>query len=249
MDKVASKRIFIRNAVPTCDYVVLEEGFSLERATAQARALGYPLVCKPAVGGSSIGVAVTRAQDEFVRYLRDASRSEQRAPRNAALGGLEAKLSPAMGRVLVERYVPGRELTVGILDGEPLPVIEIRHRRELFDYRAKYSDGSTRYVLPVAILETLYRKAQQVSARACECLGCRHFARVDLIYGYDGNLYVLEVNTIPGFTPRSLLPMAARYAGTGFAELCERIARMALRDAAAAAPYHLEAQRHRRRTA
>jgi D-alanine-D-alanine ligase len=132
---------------------------------------------------------------------------------------------------MVESYVAGREFTVGIFDGEPLPLIEVLPQREFFDFEAKYTDKNTQYCIPVPLLESLYRKTQEVALRAYNSLGCRHMGRVDLIYGYDGRLYVLEVNTIPGFTPRSLLPMAARYAGIEFIELCSRIVELALRDA------------------
>ena len=126
----------------------------------------------------------------------------------------------------------GREFTVGVLEGRPLPMVELVVRRPFFDYCAKYEDGGTRYVTPVSLLPTLYRKACGAAVRAYAAMGCRHMARVDMIYGYDGALHLLEVNTIPGFTPRSLLPMAAAEAGVPFPALCDMLVRAAVREAA-----------------
>jgi len=216
MDKVATKRAFIRHSVPTADYLVVDEDTSAARLASRAGQLGYPLVCKPAGGGSSIGVSIVREEAQLATALRRAAHAEA---------------GSSDRRVLLERYVHGREFTVGVLDGAPLPTVEIQPRREFFDYEAKYGDKETHYIVPVCLLESLYRRTQEAARQAYSALGCRHLARVDMIYGYDGKLYVLEVNTIPGFTPRSLLPMAASHAGIEFPELCERIVRMALRDA------------------
>jgi D-alanine-D-alanine ligase len=211
MDKLASKRAFIRHAIPTADYVVVEPGTDAASVCRQAEGFGYPVVCKPAAGGSSLGVSIVREPARLPEAL-EAARAES-------------------GSVLVERYVRGREFTVGILEGEALPMIELCVAREFFDYQAKYEDERTRYVTPVALLPSIYRKACKAVVRAYHALGCRHMARVDLIYGYDGGLCVLEVNTIPGLTPRSLLPMAAAEAGLSFPLLCDTIVQAALRDA------------------
>jgi D-alanine-D-alanine ligase len=212
MDKLASKRLFVRHSVPTADYFVIGPRDDLRAAAGSAEAFGYPFVCKPACSGSSLGVSIVRAPAQ-----------------------LEAALDSARAQgpdVLVERYIHGREFTVGVLDGEPLPLVELVVTREFFDFEAKYHDESTRYITPVSLLHTLYRRATDVALRAYNALGCRHMARVDLLFGYDGGLYVLEANTIPGFTPRSLLPLAAAEAGIPFAQLCDRVVRVAIRDAA-----------------
>jgi len=208
MDKLASKRAFVRDSVPVADYLLVDRRRSEARIAQQARDLGFPLVCKPADSGSSLGVTI-------VRDPKDLPRAISRAFAHGST-------------VFLERYVRGREFTVGILDGKALPMIELVVSGEFFDYVAKYEDSDTRYITPVALIESVYRKALDVSVRAYDCLGCRHFARVDLRYGYDGGLYVLELNTIPGFTPRSLLPLAAAQAGTDFTELCDSIVRMAV---------------------
>jgi D-alanine-D-alanine ligase len=213
MDKVASKRLFVRHSIPTADYVVIEPETPTSVAAGRVDGFGYPVVCKPAASGSSLGVNIVRSSGEVVGALEEARKHD--------------------ARVLVERYVRGREFTVGILEGQPLPMIEMVVGRQFFDYSAKYEDEGTHYVTPVALLPTLYRKACRAAVRAYEETGCRHMARVDMIYGYDGSLCVLELNTIPGFTPRSLLPMAAAGAGIEFPALCEVLVRAAVRDAAA----------------
>lgn len=215
MDKVATKRAFIRHAVPTASYLIVPRDSPRERMSL----LGYPLVCKPACGGSSLGVSVVR--------------TERALPAALDLAFEHGESASAENCALLERYIRGREFTVGVLDGEALPTVEICPKREFFDFQAKYSDEATDYIIPCALMESLYRRTQEAARQAYEAISCRHMARVDMIYGYDGVLYVLEVNTIPGFTPRSLLPMAADYVGVDFGELCERIAAMALRDARA----------------
>jgi D-alanine-D-alanine ligase len=219
MDKAATKSAFVRHSIPTAGYFVARHGRKTSQVAHYARDLGYPLVCKPVCGGSSIGVSIVRGEADLDAALAQAWAEDDRA--------------------MLEMYVHGREMTVGVLEGRPLPMIELVSDREFFDFEAKYEDANTDYVTPVAMLPTIYRRATDAAVRAYHALRCRHMARVDLLYGHDGRLYVLEVNTIPGFTPRSLLPMAADHAGVGFPELCARIVRAALRDAAE--------QRHRRR--
>lgn len=212
MDKLAAKRIFVRHSVPTADYFSLAADCPAERAAARADEFGYPVVVKPACGGSSLGVTLVREPRRFGPAVEAARREG--------------------GPVLVERLIRGREFTVGVLEGRALPAIETVSAREFFDYEAKYRDERTHYRVPVALLHTVYRRMREAAVRAYEALGCRHMARVDMMYGWDGRLYTLEVNTIPGFTPRSLLPMAAKEAGIEFPRLCDRLVRAAVRDAA-----------------
>ncbi len=212
MDKLATKRLFVQHSVPTPDYFTIQPDVVAQEAAFAARDFGYPLVLKPSASGSSLGVGIVREPGLLPRALAAAREH---------------------GEVLLaERLVRGREFTIGVLEGEALPVIELLVGREFFDYRAKYHDENTRYVLPVTLLPTIYRKACDFAVRAYHAIGCRHLARVDLMYGWDGRLYILEVNTIPGFTPRSLLPMAAAAVGISFPELCHRLVLAALRDAA-----------------
>ncbi len=220
MDKVTSKRLFVRNSVPTPDYMVVERDEDRDWVAAAAQRLGYPLVCKPSTGGSSIGITVVENPDQLATAL-------DQATDNATASQAQSSDSPV---VMLEQHIHGREFTVGVLDGQPLPVVEVRSGRDFFDYDAKYSDDETEYIVPVAVLETVYRRIQDAARRAYDALGCRHLARIDMMLGYDGDLYVLEANTIPGFTPRSLLPKAAQHAGIEFPDLCEDICAMALRD-------------------
>jgi D-alanine-D-alanine ligase len=214
MDKVLSKRAFVCHSVPTPDYVVLQPSSDTDRVLFLATQIGFPLVCKPARGGSSLGVSIVKSPSELSAAVRQAE----------ANTGQEAQL-------LLERHIHGREFTVGVVDGRPLPLVEIRSAEPFFNYEAKYYDEDTEYLIPVPLLHSVYRHALELGAGAYRALGCRHMARTDMMYGYDGRLYVLEVNTIPGFTPRSLLPMAAEHAGIPFSQLCERIVGKALQDA------------------
>lgn len=211
MDKLASKRLFVQHAIPTADYLAFGPHADMAVIEAQSVELGLPVVCKPSASGSSLGVSIVRRAEDLADAVSEARKHE--------------------GLLLVERYVRGREFTVGVLEGKALPMIELVCRQDFFDYEAKYEDEATRHLVPVALLPTLYRKATEAALRAYEAVGCRHMARVDLLYGYDGQLAVLEVNTIPGFTPRSLLPMAASRVGISFPTLCDRLVRAAIRDA------------------
>jgi D-alanine--D-alanine ligase len=179
----------------------------------RAEHLGWPVVCKPVCGGSSIGVTVCRSRAEAIEGIERAFQAR----------GAEG--------VLVERYVRGRELTAAVLDGRALPLVEIRPRQAFFDYNAKYEDSSTLYLLDVPLPRAQQVRLQEIGVRAYEALGCRHMGRTDLILGQDGRPYVLEVNTIPGCTSRSLLPKAAAAAGIDFPRLCDELVSMALRDA------------------
>lgn len=134
--------------------------------------------------------------------------------------------------MLLEQYIEGRELTVGILDDEPLPVIEIVPKNKVYDYEAKYKDPETKYLVPAPIDEIMSEKARHLGERAHKALGCRSFSRVDIMMDVKGDMYVLEVNTIPGMTERSLLPKAAGAAGLTFGGLCIKLIENALYDTA-----------------
>jgi D-alanine-D-alanine ligase len=145
--------------------------------------------------------------------------------------GLEAAVARAREydeRVLVEEFIRGRELTVGILGPRELPVVEIRVGGALFGYQEKYTPGAAEEIVPAPLELTVAAKAQRFARLAHERLGCRDFSRVDLMLSERGELFVLEVNTIPGLTPNSLLPKAARAAGLSMTDLCVRMVEMAL---------------------
>lgn len=199
-DKVVSKEIFERQGIPTPSYEVLRPG--------QARTLPLPVVVKPPRQGSSIGVAIVHEEADWNDALAEAFKLDS--------------------EVLVETYIPGRELTVGIVGDQVLPVIEIRAPAGNYNYRAKYTKGMTEYHVPAPITPEETRTCQDLAWRSFQALGCRGMGRVDIRLAPDGNFFVLELNTIPGFTETSLLPKAARAAGIEFPELCQRILNLAV---------------------
>lgn len=198
MDKVLSKRVFASLDIPTPDFEVLGPG-----ETAEGVRLGAPLVAKPPREGSTIGVAVARTDAEIP----------------AAVAAARAH-SPD---VLVERFVRGRELTVGVIDGEPLPVVEIQPEGGFYDFASKYTPGRTRYTCPAVLSAEEERAVREAGRAAYLALGCAGAARVDVLLDEGSRPWVLEVNTIPGMTPTSLLPKAAAAAGMDFETLVERI--------------------------
>jgi D-alanine-D-alanine ligase len=204
MDKDVSKRLFRVAAVPTPDWLMAPV------ASQQVGAeLGYPVVVKPNKQGSTIGLTIARHADELSRAIDTAYDYDD--------------------EVLIERFVPGRELTVGIVDDAALAVGEIRPRRgEIFDYASKYQDGGAEEVFPADVSRDTATEAQQLAVRAHRALKLRGYSRADFRMDSDGQLWCLEVNTVPGMTKTSLLPQSARAMGIEFADLCERICRIAI---------------------
>jgi D-alanine-D-alanine ligase len=208
MDKAAAKQIFRRAGLATPDWMIIEQFHPPALYHDWLRQIPLPCFLKPVDGGSSVDLALARTDAE----------------RDRALEALLDKY----GRALLERYVSGRELTVGILGEEALPVLEVVPAGEFYDYRAKYADGAgTRYVFDHGLSEGTCRRAEEAALRAHELLGCRDMSRVDFVLDADGTPQVLEINTIPGFTRHSLLPMAAKRAGMTFDELVGRLVEMA----------------------
>jgi D-alanine-D-alanine ligase len=208
MNKVHSKRLFDSQRIPTPRWCVANGPEDEDRARA---AVGIPLVVKPAEEGSALGVSIVKRDEDLAGALDEAARFG--------------------GEILVEQYVEGVELTVAILGNAPreaLPIIEIVPATDWYDYEAKYTPGRCEHVIPARIPAEKARQAEEFALRAHVSLGCRDFSRVDILSPPEGELAVLEVNTIPGLTPTSLFPDAARAAGISFEELCERLVRMAL---------------------
>jgi D-alanine-D-alanine ligase len=206
MDKVRSKRIFHEAGITTPDYAVLA---SRDDGEAAARQLGYPLVLKPAGQGSSVGM--TKVFEEA--QLREAV--------ELALG--------YCGVALAERCLSGDEITVAVLQGEALPSIRIETPRVFYDYEAKYEADSTRYYCPGTADAAAERRYTELALAAFASLGCSGWGRVDFMADDDGQPSVLEVNTVPGMTSHSLVPMAAKAAGIEFDELCWRILETSMR--------------------
>jgi D-alanine-D-alanine ligase len=208
MDKVTAKHEMRGADIPTPDWAAFNATAFRELGAAdtleeiEAR-LGFPLVVKPASQGSSLGVEFAAAREEVPQALLAAFSYDD--------------------RVLLERYVKGRELAVSVLGGEALPIVEAIPREEdFFNFEARYEIGRTDYVCPAELPEDETGRVQELATRTYETLGCSGFARVDLMLGGDG-AQVLEVNAIPGLTDTSLFPMAAEAAGIEFTQLVERI--------------------------
>jgi D-alanine-D-alanine ligase len=203
MDKVMTKKLLRFHKIPTPEFVVVDG------STRGHGVLPLPVVVKPSEEGSTIGVT--------------------RVDKKKALKEAVQRALQFSDHVLVERYIEGRELTVGILDEEALPVVEVRPTSGFYDYDAKYSSAETEYLVPAPIPKRLARKVQELALLVHRLLGCAGVTRVDLILGKALHPYVLEVNTIPGMTATSLLPKAAQAAGIPFDDLVERILRSAFR--------------------
>jgi D-alanine-D-alanine ligase len=220
MDKVAAKHEIRAAGIPTPDWAAFNATAFRELGAADTlqeieERLGFPLVVKPASQGSSLGVEFAASRDEVPEALLAAFSYDD--------------------RVLLERYVKGRELAVSLLDGAALPIVQAIPREEdFFNFEARYEIGRTDYVCPADLEADEASSVQELAATTYEALGCSGFARVDLILGDNGPA-VLEVNAIPGLTDTSLFPMAAEAAGIGFTQLVERIlASSRLRDQVAA---------------
>lgn len=207
MNKIASREIFQRNRLLVPNYEVLKNGVSpdFQRGAVLplAEKFKMPVVVKPSAQGSSVGLTVVDRVDELKGAIDRAFEFGQ--------------------EIIIEEYIEGREITVGILEDAPLPVIQIAPRRRFYDYIAKYTAGMTEYLVPAPISQAQFKLAQEAGLKAHHCLGCRSFSRVDMILNNDGVPVVLEVNTIPGLTELSLLPKAAKVAGIEFPELCGKM--------------------------
>ena len=219
MDKVATKQLLLEAGLPTPPFFSFTETAFRELGAGEAlgaiaERLEFPIVVKPSSQGSALGI-------NFARTAAD----------------LPAALVAAFsydGRVLLERHVSGRDLAVSVLersDGpRALPIVEaLPHAEDFYDFEARYEIGRTAFVCPAELGEATTERAQELALATYALLGCRGFARVDLMLGEDGELFVLEANPIPGLTDTSLLPQAADAAGIGFDDLVGRILELALR--------------------
>ncbi|MFW6192102.1 MAG: D-alanine--D-alanine ligase family protein [Gemmatimonadota bacterium] len=208
MDKEVSKRLFRDAGVPTPEWRMAPAPADGGAEPADTDGLGWPLIVKPASGGSTLGLTLARGPDEVEPAVEHARRY-----------GCD---------VMLERFVAGRELTVGLLEGRPLPVGEIVPEHEIFDYECKYQPGMAREIFPADLPEATAGRLQEAAVRAGRALRLRDVARIDFILDAEGVAWCLEGNALPGMTSNSLLPRAARAAGISFPELCERICRAGL---------------------
>ena len=198
-DKLLSKRVFVEKGIPTPPFEILKRG--------QNRTLPLPVVVKPVRQGSSIGVHILFEESGWFGALNEALSYD--------------------GEVLVEAYIEGRELTVGVVGEQALPVIEIKAPNGFYNYQAKYTKGLTQYIVPAQIPPDRLAECHRLALLTFKALDCKDIGRVDFRMTPSGELFVLELNNIPGFTGTSLLPKAARAVGIEFPELCDRIVSMA----------------------
>ncbi len=216
MDKIRSKRLFIEAGITTPDFRVVEKKLDAVRA---ADEFGYPLILKPSDQGSSVGMSKVFEAGEL---------------------GVAVDLALKFGGpALAEPCIVGDEMTVAVLQGEALPSICIETPRVFYDYRAKYEADSTEYRCPGTDEPEIEAEYAKLAVAAFEVLGCSGWGRTDFMTGSDGRPQVLEVNTSPGMTSHSLVPMAAKAAGIDFAELCWRILETSIADRSETA--HVEA--------
>jgi len=202
MNKIESKKIFMDQGVPTPEFEVLVRG---SRPSLRWQC---PFVIKPDASGSSVGVSVVKEAKELDQALASAFRESE--------------------TVLIEEYIEGKECTVGILAGKPMGVVEILPKTGYYDFSAKYSEGMASFKAPAEVEPELYRKIRDTGLRAHQVLGCRDFSRADIRLSAEGIPYVLEVNSIPGLTSHSLLPLSASCAGIDFDLLIKKMLELCL---------------------
>ena len=202
MNKIFSRKIFLLNGLPVPPHIILKSG---ERENFDVRNLPFslPIVVKPSEEGSSVGVTIVLEPRQIPQAMEGAFAYGQ--------------------EILVEQYIKGREIAVGVLDDQPLGAIEIVPKVQFYSYEAKYTDGLAEHILPAPLPGVDYNQALDLGLRAHRLLGCEGGTRVDMIYKGPGRIYLLEVNTLPGMTGLSLLPEIARGKGIDFRNLVERI--------------------------
>jgi len=203
MNKHLAKRIVSSEGVLTPEYYFVPRN-SLDKIPHICRKFGYPLVIKPNASGSTVGVTIL-PDDRNLNQAIELAAAQQ-------------------DDVLVERYIPGRELTAGLLEGQGMSVVEIVPQDGYYDYKHKYTSGQSNYICPANLEAKITRRCLEQSAIAFQLLGCQVYGRVDFRLTNDGKLYFLEVNTIPGMTDQSLVPKSAAAIGISFDELVNRIA-------------------------
>jgi len=210
MYKMTAKRVWLSEKLPTPAFAELA---SEAEAKSAARKFGLPFVIKPAAEGSSVGVTIVRKAAQVAGAFRLA-RGEERAPR----------------LVMAEKFIKGAELTVPILDGQALPSIRIEPAGEFYDYHAKYLADDTKYHCPSGLPAAREKKLRELALAAFRLVGASGWGRVDFIVDRAGKPWLLELNTVPGMTSHSLVPMAAKVAGMAFDELCWAILETSMGD-------------------
>ncbi len=204
MDKLRTKQLWQGVGLPTPPFVSLDGlGIDARYFESIVARLGLPLSVKPAREGSSIGIKKARSLEELIEAYNEASEFD--------------------AQILIEKWIEGPEFTVAVLDGKALPVIGLSTNHIFYDYDAKYLADDTHYYLPSGLGAEKEQEVEKLSELACQSVGCKGWARVDVMQDNAGEFWLLEVNTTPGMTDHSLVPMAAKYAGISFEELVVRI--------------------------
>lgn len=207
MNKGMAKQLFLENGIPT------PRGTSLKRGEDAAKietcGIHFPCVVKPCSGGSSIGVSIVHDKAEYEQALKEAFRWEN--------------------ELVIEEYVKGREFSVGIIDFQALPIIEIAPVEGFYDYKNKYKAGSTVETCPAELSEQITKEMQGYAEKVAEVLGLNTYSRTDFLLDAEDHIFCLEANTLPGMTPTSLLPQEAKVTGVDFNQLCEKLIESSMR--------------------
>lgn len=207
MNKGMAKQLFLENGIPT------PRGTSLKRGEDAAKietcGIHFPCVVKPRSGGSSIGVSIVHDKAEYEQALKEAFRWEN--------------------ELVIEEYVKGREFSVGVIDFQALPIIEIAPVEGFYDYKNKYKAGSTVETCPAELSEQITKEMQGYAEKVAEVLGLNTYSRTDFLLDAEDHIFCLEANTLPGMTPTSLLPQEAKVTGVDFNQLCEKLIESSMR--------------------
>lgn len=201
MDKGLSKNMFVQNGVPTPKGMTLKKGD--DRAQVKEYGMPFPCIVKPACGGSSIGVVIVEKEEELDAALKEAFSYED--------------------EVVIEQFIKGREFSVGVVQGQAYPVIEIVPKTGFYDYKNKYQAGATDEYCPAHISDEVTKKMQDCAVHAAKVLLLDKYCRIDFMMDEEENIYCLEANTLPGMTPTSLLPQEAAVLGMDYGMLCEKL--------------------------
>jgi D-alanine-D-alanine ligase len=204
VDKDLSKRLFRAAGIPVADWIMTPPPI---KPRALKRALGLPMIVKPSKQGSTLGLSLVKREQDVTAAIAEAARWDD--------------------EVMVEAFIPGRELTVGVLGDDAFPPGEIIPRHELFDYECKYTPGMSEEVFPAKIGSRIARRLQELALSAHRAVKLGGYSRIDFRVTPDGDIFCLEANNLPGLTRTSLYPQGARAAGMDYAEMCECICRLA----------------------
>jgi D-alanine-D-alanine ligase len=207
MDKGMTKMVFQANGVPTPKGFSAWKGQAIKSLTDYG--LNFPVVVKPCCGGSSVGVMIAENEEMFRKALENSFSYEDEA--------------------VIEEFIKGREFSVAVIDGEAYPVIEIAPKEGFYDFKNKYSAGSTIETCPAQITKEQTERMQEEAVHGAGALGITGYCRLDFIMTEDGEMYVLEANTLPGMTPTSLIPQEAAVLGISYPELCEKLIQISMR--------------------